>query len=120
MILPFTVLPFGISTVTGSPTFASLCLVASRSTVTTSCVEVVCRIAVALLAPEFPELFEFPEFHEFPEFPELLLPLPELLGDLPEFPLFGEPPCCRIRCGPPLSVARSRPEAARSPPSTAP
>jgi hypothetical protein len=43
-----TVLPVGISTVTFSPTFASLCLAASRSTVTISCVEFVCKIAEAL------------------------------------------------------------------------
>jgi hypothetical protein len=48
MILPLTVLPSGSSTVTGSWSTASLCLVASRSTVTTRLVDVVLRMAEAL------------------------------------------------------------------------
>src|SRR6185312_11320445 len=48
------VLPFGSSTVTGWCTTASDCIVASRSTVTTSWVEVVCRIGWAL-APAPPD-----------------------------------------------------------------
>ncbi len=48
VMTPLTTLPFGISTVTCSPRTASLCELALRSTVTISCVEVVCRIAVAL------------------------------------------------------------------------
>lgn len=51
VILPLTVLPSGSSTVTGSCSFASLCLVASRSTVTTRLVDVVLRIGSALPAP---------------------------------------------------------------------
>ena len=53
MIFPLTVLPAGIWTVTRSPTFASLCELADRSTVTISWVEVVCRIAEAL--PPLPD-----------------------------------------------------------------
>jgi hypothetical protein len=41
VILPLTTFPFGICTVTGSPTLASLCLVASRSTETMTFVEAV-------------------------------------------------------------------------------
>ena len=41
VIRPLTVLPAGISTVTGSPTLASDCLLASRSTVTVRCLELV-------------------------------------------------------------------------------
>src|SRR6185312_13500994 len=47
LTLPSTVLPPGISTVTRAPTFASDCLLGSRSTVTICRVEVVSRIAVA-------------------------------------------------------------------------
>jgi hypothetical protein len=54
VILPLTVLPSGSWTVTGSCAFASLCLVASRSTVTTRLVEVVLRIGVAV-PPPFPD-----------------------------------------------------------------
>ena len=45
--VPGTFLPFGSRTATRSPSLASLCLLASRSTVTTRRVDVVCRIAVA-------------------------------------------------------------------------
>jgi hypothetical protein len=47
VIRPPTVSPLGSSTLTGSPTTASLCLVASRSTVTSSWFDVVWRIASA-------------------------------------------------------------------------
>ena len=56
VIRPPTVLPLGSCTLTGSPTTASLCLVASRSTVTTSLFDVVCRIGWALAAPELDAL----------------------------------------------------------------
>ena len=57
VIRPPTVSPLGSCTLTGWPTTASLCLVASRLTVTTSLFEVVWRIgcAVAPLEPEVPE-----------------------------------------------------------------
>lgn len=48
---PSTVVPSGICTVTCSPSTASYCLVASRLTVATSSVEVVCRIAWAEAPP---------------------------------------------------------------------
>jgi len=51
VITPLTVFPAGSWTLTFSPTFASLCLLASRSTVAVSCVEAVCRTAELLLPP---------------------------------------------------------------------
>ncbi len=59
MILPSTVVPSGICTVTGAPSTASDCLVASRATVTTRFVEVVWRIACALAA--LPDVLVAPE-----------------------------------------------------------
>lgn len=55
VIFPSEVLPSGSWTVTGSPTTASVCFVASRATVTTSWVEVVCRIAGAVPEPLAPD-----------------------------------------------------------------
>jgi hypothetical protein len=55
VIRPLTMLASGSCTVTGSPTTASLCLVASSCTLTTRSVEVVWRIAWALAAPVVPE-----------------------------------------------------------------
>src|SRR5207302_3179763 len=51
VILPLEVLPSGSSTDTCSPTTASLCLVASSWTVTTSWVDVVWRIGCAVPPP---------------------------------------------------------------------
>ena len=67
------VVPSGISTVTGSPTTASLCFVASRSTVTSSCFKW-CRGSPAR-SPPLP----------LPELPE-----PELPG--PDAPALAPPP----------------------------
>src|ERR1700761_6785501 len=78
VILPPTVLPLGISTVTWAPTAASLWELASRSTVTTSRVDVVWSTAVALPPPPPPdEPDESDEFDELDEFdlPELVSPL---------------------------------------------
>jgi hypothetical protein len=55
VIFPFTVLPSGSWTVTASPSTASVCLVASSWTVTTSWVEVVWRIGSALAPAAEPE-----------------------------------------------------------------
>lgn len=98
MIFPVTVLPAGISTVTGSPTIASLCFVASRSTVTTSWVEVVCRIAEAL-PPPLPE--PAPDEPESP--PEDPGPLPELPEeppplDAPPWPVAGDEAFSAFSC----------------------
>src|ERR1039457_4474786 len=64
VIRPPTVPPLGSWTLTGSPTTASLCLVASSWTVTTSWLDVVCRIAwadePADAVPEVPEVAEPP------------------------------------------------------------
>lgn len=69
VILPLTVLPSGSSTVTGSCSTASLCFVASRSTVTTRSVEDEAKIASALAAPlEAP--VELPVSEEEPEPPD--------------------------------------------------
>ncbi len=72
LTLPSTVVPFGISTVTPSPTLASDCLLASNWTVTISCVELVCRIAVALAPLPLPDDEGLPLLDE-----EGLLPLPD-------------------------------------------
>ena len=76
---------------TGSPTTASVCLVASRSTVTTSWVEVLCRIAWAVPPLDAPlELapLALPEDPVLPPLrPEALLPVPAL-----ERALVPEPP----------------------------
>ncbi len=83
--LPGSQLPFGSSTITCSPTVASLCRLASRSTVTTSCVEVVCRISDADPPPPEPleplDPLDPPEPDESPEcdaFDPPLLPVPWL------------------------------------------
>src|SRR5437868_567518 len=70
---PRTVLPPGSCTVTRSPTLASLCSEASRSTVTTRCVDVVARTAspVLPLSPVFEPLVPLPLFL----LPLFLLPL---------------------------------------------
>ena len=72
---------------------ASLCLVASRSTVATNWVELVVMIAVALPPPLLPLFPLLPELPELPLPPELPL-LPELaeLPELPELPEFPELP----------------------------
>ena len=74
VIVPPTVVLFGISTVTWPPTAASLWELAARSTVTTSLVDVVARTAEALPPPPEPldgldELDEF-EFDELDGFDE--------------------------------------------------
>jgi hypothetical protein len=90
VILPSTVLPSGSWTVTGSPTTASLCLVASRLTVTTSWVEVVERIAVAADPPLDPEP-DPPEPEPDPPEPEPPEPEPEPPEPEPD-PPEPEPP----------------------------
>jgi hypothetical protein len=90
MIFASTVLPLGSSTVTGSPTTASLCLVASRSTVTTNWFDVVCRIAWAVDAPlEAPEPDEDPPPLDAPVLAEALLDPPP---PPPPPPLMPPPP----------------------------
>ena len=108
VIRPSTLLPSGISTVTGSWTTASDCIVASRSTVTTSLVEVVWRIGwalalAALATPEPvddppPDPLEPPE-DEPPEPPEPLLKP----ADPPEPPEREPDPAVAALAEPPLA-----------------
>jgi hypothetical protein len=88
LTLPFTVSPEGSSTVTCSPTFASDCLLASRSTVTICRAEVVSRTAEADPPPLSPDWFGLLEGESpLPDdglapFPDPWLPFPD-----PWFPL---------------------------------
>jgi hypothetical protein len=133
LIVPGTVLPSGISTVTWPPMTASLCELGERSTVTTSWVDVVSMIAVPAPPPpadglgcllewvgEFEELegdFEEPD----DDFEELEGDLEELEGDfelVDGVPLFDEWPglfwwasaccCCLTSCSSAFSVCALR------------